>query len=105
MLNVMHALVLTITRHGLSPTQPCATRLESALSVITVSMWWGGFNVYAGVPPFLSAFTHILTVGHRFYRHTVVSWLPLKLLASYCVPLKGFPSCFWWQLSFSALVP
>jgi hypothetical protein len=39
-------------------------RLGSALSVMTVSAWWWGLNVYTSVPLFPPAPTHFPAVGH-----------------------------------------
>jgi hypothetical protein len=38
---VTYTLVLTVMRHGFSPTQPCITRLGPALSIMTVNAWSG----------------------------------------------------------------
>jgi hypothetical protein len=56
--------LVTVTRHGLSPTRPCVTRLGSALSIMTVSTWGGALNVYSSVPPFTPAPAHFMMVGH-----------------------------------------
>jgi hypothetical protein len=48
----------TVTKHGLSSTQPCAIRLRSDLTVKTITARWWGLNAYAGIP---------LTAGNRSF--------------------------------------
>jgi hypothetical protein len=47
---VTYTPVSMVTRHGLSPTQPCVTRLGSAICFMTAR--GGGLNVYASIPSF-----------------------------------------------------
>jgi hypothetical protein len=63
---VTYAPVFTVTKHGLSPTQPWVTRLGSAFSVMTVNVWWEGLSAYAGVHPSPPALIRFPVSGH-FY--------------------------------------
>jgi hypothetical protein len=71
------------------------TRLGSAFSVITINMWWGGLNVYAGDRPF--------SAGRCSFPDSwppLLSASPLSLsrhsdfLGDFCVPLVGLSSRF-----------
>jgi hypothetical protein len=63
---VKYAPVSTVTKHGLSMTQPWVTRLGSAISVMTVNVWWEGVSAYAGVRPSLPALIHFPASGHPY---------------------------------------
>jgi hypothetical protein len=72
---VTYAPVSTVTRHGLSPTQPYVTRPGSAFCVTTVTVYWMGFNLYACVLPFQP-----FSAGHRSFHEGWPFFLSASLL-------------------------
>jgi diadenosine tetraphosphatase ApaH/serine/threonine PP2A family protein phosphatase len=59
---ITYAPLSTVTNRVLSPTQPCVTRVGSALLIMRVNAWLRGLNVYAGVRPLPPAPAHFPTV-------------------------------------------
>jgi hypothetical protein len=99
-----YAPVFTITRHGLSSTQPWVTRLGSAFSVMTVNAGRGGLNVSVGVRP-SPALTRFPTSSHSScplpWRYSVAFLIFLEVPV---MSLGGLSSrC--WHRSFVATCP
>jgi hypothetical protein len=64
MVTFTYALVSMVMTHGVSPIQPSVSRLQLALSVMTVSTLWEGLNIHVGIPTFLPPPACFLVVGY-----------------------------------------
>jgi hypothetical protein len=85
---VMYAPVSTVTRHRLSLTQPCVTRLGWVLTVMTVNSWWWALMCKPHILPFPSATARFPTVGHPLclplccFSVAIQTFLPVPLCLS-----------------------